>query len=480
MSSLHKPKYTQSILEKLVGTAAMPAELLDKLFKENTSAWGLAVRTSKGIEIEKFAKMGDASSEIKEFEGILKGTKNYPSIAVFHSFPKEFDEDEIQPWAPIKDSKGMPILAVAIDGDLPKYAGSEDGNSEAMEFLLKWLGPKLEQAYAMAGNSPSKLYEFVKSAQFMTDFSEQIGHRCVLTFMPAQGDPFCVEKNEIGDSGVYGNVSNSYGFSSPKPEPAPKPEVKPKAEAEPEAPKKSKWADEDTPEPVKEVPSVPGVAPPALPKDDVTGKVAKEIVEQDWTPPPNIHGKKLKNLYREMLGGTLPANWDERPTVKIKVEKVVKSLAEIGKLNNGTGTTVDDKGIYTMPILSGEKLKAINEMITKHLGDGSAVISDPKDTAEEIKKLAKFTDVVKGFKDLDALDRVRTSFLFAVGKQHPEAIVLALIQMREDRRQLKAMLDQVTAPGEQKPITTEPVIPEVIPSPEPERKVASGGKNKYL
>lgn len=445
-----KPDYTSS-LAMVMSNEVIPDTLLSKLCSENPAALGFIVREQSKMEVEKFPKLlGTPQENFETIKKVMLGRKKFPTMFCFHDYPAEFDEDEIQPFIPLRDSKGNPLLAVGIEGDFPNFMDkSSDGFSEAYMLMYDWLGPKIEAMFKTVGNSPQRLFEYLSSEQFQADFAQVYGHRGVLSFMPSVGNPFVIEKNDIGfNSPQWGSVSNAYGYTEPAIEAATPAKTEP-AKVKKEIGASKYLADDPTP-PMKpaEVPKV-DVPAPAAPIEKVAAAIVEEVTEHK--PPTNLHGKSLKQWYRSIdPSGVLPENWRDKPPVRVKVTKHMQKVEEEPKdmkaakpevkVTQTGNTKYVDVGGESLPIISGPVQKAATEFIKKHLGDGSAVIDDPLKAQEDEQKLATFTQLMAGapIKSLDDIDKMRTSFLASFVKQHPETAWLLLLQYRTERKQLKA------------------------------------------
>lgn len=490
---VQKPNVSASIAN-VFANETIPGAFLQKLVSENRSAFGFAVRLPDGkIDVEKFFKddVKDAEKMFKDLTQILDNTKKQPLMLSMHDFRNEFDEDEVMPLSILRDSKNNPILCLAAEGDFPAYTGKfpeypeTEGFSEAYKFVYTWLGPKIEQVYSMVGNDLTKTVAYLKSEQFKKDFAAQIGHRASIHFMPSQGDPFVIEKNDIGIDATWGNASNAYGYTesaiaAATPEPA-------KAEAP--KPRTSKYADSPT-EPA--APAAPAAAPPPVPQNNPppvpatpTDKVADEITWIDWTPPANLQGKALKEAYRSVNNGQLPDDWDKRPTIKIKATNVVKSLKDLDKTAAGT-TNGQRPTIYSLPVINGDKLKKMNEYVKKNLGDGSAPITDPTAIQLEIGKVPLFTNLCPHVKDIREIFHWRRGFLHAFVKEHPESATLAIAEALKELIAAEELLGKATAPQTQtgtepaKPSETGPSVnPAPAVTPAPATPAEQPKKSKY-
>lgn len=458
-----KPDSTMSIVQTKAGEV-IPPTLLRKLVEENRSAVGFCVREPDKLIVEKFHKLDDVEKNFAFMTQLQEATKKFPVMWVFHALPAEFDEDEVQPFIPIKDSKGNPMVVVAAEGDFPTQISDEF--SEAYVLLNEWLCPKIESMYKLVGNSPQKLFEYLHSAQFQNDFRQVFSHRGVLGFMPTVGDPFIIEHNELGITSTWGSASNAYGYTESVIAAA-----TPTVAEVPATPavRKSRYA-EDTP---GTAPPTPVVTPPQADPKPVTPveKVAAELQpsEIDWSPPKGVHGKSLKQAYRAVNNGVLPTNWRDRPTIRIQVKKQsVKSLQELSALTGAkdmktvTPQPTENK-IATMPVISGAQQSKAVDFIKKYLGDGSGVIDDPIKAQEQEAKLAKFSELVLKSGKLEEIDRWTTAFIFAFVKENPETAALGFIEMRNTLRKLRdggKTLSELT--GTER-VTETPVQPPALP-----------------
>lgn len=472
----NKPLNTSSIVQVKSGEV-IPPTLLRKLAEENKSAFGLVVREPDRLVVEKFHKLDDIDKQMKFLDTLMEGTKKFPRMFIFHDFAPEFDEDETMPWTVLKDSKGNPLLVVAIEGDFPKHVDNE--YSESYMLMHDWLGPKIESMFKLVGNSPAKLLEYLHSAQFENDFVQVIGHRGVIGFMPTIGDPWVMEKNEIGVVGktpAWGSASNAYGYTESviaaatpaKEEPA-------KIEG-----KSSRYATAEEPKPEVQVPKVEPTKPTPV------EKVADDLqpAEIDWAPPQGVHGKSLKQAYRAVNNGVLPDNWRDRPTIRIKTKTSVKDFKEMPTLTGAKDMTKSDakptdNKVLTMPIISGAQQSKSIDFIKKYVGDSSAVIQDPIDAQKEEAKLAKFSQLVLKTGNLDEIDRWTTAFIFAFVKDNPETAALAIIELRAAlQSKVKAVASADKKLGDltgteqvtEKPPAETPAQPLPAPAEEPGRK----------
>lgn len=479
-----KPDYTTSIVQVKSGEV-IPPTLLRKLVEENQSCCGFVVREPDKLIVEKFHKLDDVEKNYNFMLKIQESTRKYPAMFCFHSFPAEFDEDETMPFVVIKDSKGNAQLVIAVEGDFPAHTNDE--YSEPYNLMYDWLGPKIEDMYKLVGNNPTKLFDYLHSAQLQNDFKQVFGHRGVLGFMPSTGDPFVIEQNDLGITGPWGSASNAYGYTESAIAAA-TPVVT--APAQP-AVKKSRYADDSdvTPAPKPEV--IPPKVEPAAPKDPAE-KVAASLQpeEIDWSPPKGVHGKSLKAAYRAVSGG-LPKDWRDRPTIRIQAKKSVKDLKELPSLGvkdmKATEPKPVDK-ILSMPVISGAQQSKAVDMIKKYLGDGSGVIEEPLKAQEQESKLAKFSELVLKTGKVEEILRWKTEFVFAFVKENPETSALAIIELRNELRKfwlaakagdktLKELVgsEQVT----EKPVEAQPQpgptpTPSEVPVVQPEFK-----KSKY-
>lgn len=492
---MNKPLYTSSLVQVRTNEV-IPETLLQKLCSENPTALGYVVREPDKLVVDKFPKLETPDKNYETLRKLLIGRKKFPAMFCFHDFPMEFDEDEIQPFVPLRDSKGSPLLAVGIEGDFPKYVDtSADGFSEAYMLMYEWLGPKIEAMYKTIGNSPQKLFEYLKSDQFRSDFAPIYGHRGVLTFMPSVGEAFVIASKDeaLGVQGPWGEASNSYGYTEAVIAAATPAKVEPKAVKTTLG--ASKYAVED--------PATPPVEQPVIPKVDpapVTDPVKKAVegVAPEWKdvyPPKDFHGKQLKGWYRSAdPSAELPPNWREKPPVKMRVTKHMQTPeADAPKdfVHTVGNTTIVTKG-ETLPIIGATMQKSASDFIKKHLGDGSAVITDPLKAQEEELKLATFTQLMaaSGIKSLADIKRMRTSFLALFVKQHPEASWLLVLQLRaevdrlekalaEGNKKLGELSGTVTAPESPASTVSKGDVHQLAKEELKPVKAASGNKSKY-
>lgn len=502
-----KPEFTSAIGRTKSGES-FPETLLAKLVAENKSGFGFAIKQGDKLEVEKFPRLEEKDKLLTSGSlliNIMENTKKFPVMFTFHDIQSaEYDEDEIQPYTVLKDSKNQPLLCVCVEGDFPNFANNEEGFSEAYCLVNEWLGPKIEGMYKLLGNSPQKLVEYLRTEQFASDFNQVIGHRGCLAFMPVHGDQFILEKNEIGLEGSWGSVSNAYGYTEsavaaataePAPATAPAPV--------PAERKRSKYADAPTAPAAAPKPTATPPKADKVPAKDPVDKVVEQIVEEveieeevEWSPPMAVHGKDLKALYRA-TAGFLPKDWKQRPKLKIKIKKKVKSMeglaaTKVGMAANGSTVQPQPKDmrqpaptavVLTMPIISGDLQKKAAAHIEKHLGDGSAVIADPLKAQSEEEALAKFSELVLKSNNIKDIFRWPTSYVFAFGKENPEAFALGFIEIRgllrrffdlekNGDRTLKDLVGSLLPKATAEQVQVPSPVPGPAPAPVPAQPVA--------
>lgn len=451
--SNQKPPFTHSITQVYSGEI-IPPTFLKKLNDENRSAFGFGVREGGSLVIERFDQLSDIEKELKTQTSILDNTKKYDRMFIYGDFPTEFDEDEVQPFVAISDSKGRPILVVGLEGDFPGR-NSDEGFSEAYVVMHEWLKPKLESMYKLLGNSTVKLVEYLKGPDFDLDFKNVYSNRGVLAVLSLAGKPFMVGKNEIGAKFSWGEASVAYGYSEGIAETATPIAAEPSEITKTVMRKVSKYADEVVEEPAPAKPPEPEKDKPVVevpvPKAPPTLPAPEEFEEIDWKPPQNLHGKKLKAAYRQFNSGVLPKDWADRPVIRIRTKKTVKSLKELDQTAAAPlaqaaqvaakAPKADAEGVenVTLPVISGEQHAKAVDFIKKHLSDSKTLDEDPLDTQKRESKLALFSELVLD-SDLDNLERWPTSGIFAFVKDNPEVGALAIIELRRDRINRKATM----------------------------------------
>lgn len=500
---INKPKYTTSIVSVRAGET-IPDTFLHKLLEENRSAVGFVVQDKK-LEVEKFATLADTAKEVENLKDVLGNTKKFQRMFIFHAFPPEYDEDEIQPWTIIKDSKGNPLLVVAVEGDLP--GKDVDGSSEMLGTINEYLGPKIESLFTLVGNDPKKLYAALKDqAGFGADLMNIIGHRAHFYFMPAEGDVFAhgrePEVLPLAGAFSWGSASNAYGYTESAiaaatvVAAAPEPTVR-----------KSKYASAD-PEPgpkvddngihhIKPAEPKPAVVIPKVvptPSADPAKIAADTTVEMtEWTPPANLHGKKLKQAYRGVNGGVLPSDWERRPKIMIAVKKGpikdLKDLAHtaVGNLPASQVLKVEPAKVENvLPVMDGKQQGAIKEWIKKYLDGSSNSIANPLELQKQEAQLAVFSELCLK-NGLDEIETWPTSVVAAFCKAFPDGAWLLILELRRDRIARKQMgklgdvkLSDLTGTEHAAPAAPPALIPNPTPtSPAPAPAAPVHRKSKY-
>lgn len=452
-----KPDFTTSIVHVRAGEV-IPDTMLHKLISENRSAIGFVVQDNKKLEVEKFATLSTIEKDFEAIKSIVTNTKKFQRMFCFSQFPAEFDEDEVQPWSIIKDSKGNRLLCVAVDGDLP--GRSVDGDSEMLGTLNDYLGPKIESLYKLLGNDTKKLYTAMKDKSFGDDLLNIIGHRGHFFFMPVEGDVFAHGKEPelLPLNGTYGwgSASLAYGYT----ESVMASGTPAKVEITPPAPGvgRSKYASDihtdqngihSLPDKVVEPEPKPAVDPPKAdpkPATDPIEKVAEDVVKGHMeAPPANLHGKPLKKWYRGMdPGGKLTLDWAKRPSVWVEHKTTVNNLADLNQTAVGNIQRVEQPKVV-LPVVDGKTQSAGKEFIAKYLDGASNEVDNPLEMQKQEAQLAVFSELcLKG--KLDQIERWKTSGVLAFIKAHPELAWLLLLELRADRIKRK----QTMALGDKK------------------------------
>jgi hypothetical protein len=452
-----KPDFTTSIVQVRAGEV-IPDTMLHKLISENRSAIGLVVQDNKKLEVEKFATLSTIEKDFEAIKSIVTNTKKFQRMFCFSQFPAEFDEDEVQPWSIIKDSKGNRLLCVAVDGDLP--GRSVDGDSEMLGTLNDYLGPKIEALYKLLGNDTKKLFAAMRDKTFGDDLLNIIGHRGHFFFMPVEGDVFAHGKEPellpLNGSYSWGSASLAYGYT----ESVMASGTPAKAEITPPAPGvgRSKYASDihtdengihNIPEKKAEPEPKPAADPPKAdpkPVTDPIEKVAEDVVKGHMeAPPSNLHGKALKKWYRDMdPEGKLVQDWAKKPAVWIEHKTTVTALADLNQTAVANIQKVEQPKAV-LPVVDGKTQAAGKEFIAKYLDGASNEVDNPLEMQKQEAQLAVFSELVlKG--NLDQIERWKTSGVLAFIKAHPELAWLLVLELRADRIKRK----QTMALGDKK------------------------------
>lgn len=481
---MNKPDYTASIAI-LKPNMAIPETLLHKLCSENRTATAVIVQDGKEISVEKFgddSPLGTVEQEVAAAQRIFEGSKKFWRMFCFQNYPENFDKAEIQPWIALQDSKGNPLIVVCIEGDFP-YQGNDaerDGMSEGYDVFHDYVADKITEMYGLLGNDWKKVIEYLKTTSFSKDIEKITGNRAVIAFMPLEGEPFSVGKNDIGATYDWGSVSNAYGYTesavaSATPAPAPKVKV-------------SKFAVDDSqpqPQPIPDKkPAAPASVPnspqpeikhkPADPIQATADAIDGEMIKVEI--PTHLRGKRKKAWVRDALG-TLPKNWQNMTHVMVKKKTNVKSMAELAHTGLASDTGVKDmrpaaptpvppapppeKKDEQLPVISGQQQAKAIEFIKKYLSGDSNVITNPLEMQKEESKIALFSELCLDNK-LDDINYWKTSGIFGLAKSEPEAIALLVIELRRDRMNRMQVSDLVgtgAVPTPQKDGTTKVETP---------------------
>lgn len=304
------------------------------------------------------------SLDVAALDKMQKDYKEETIVAIFGRSSGTLLEEDLQPYTILENEDSSPALVAFLEGDFSSYAQTDGTYSPEYFAVQKFLMPRIQQIARLVDGDVDKLMTELLTPNFRDDMEKMWGTRGTLTLYSDSDKLISVHNNPLRKSFKWGWASNHFGIG----------EVAPVAATLPAAvvaKGKNLARSLSASGPVAEV-QPPGkvvgqLAPPPVP-DTAIPK------EEIWYPPASVHGKSLKNLYRnkhKQFYGTneLPDNWETRPGLKVPKGKggTIKSLADLPRVAGQTTLVETPKSasqqvvVEEQPILSPKMVEAMQE-----------------------------------------------------------------------------------------------------------------------
>lgn len=371
----------------------LPDALLDAVLKEHQSCAGVAVLGAVDGYLGTFLQ--SEGTKTADVQTLLASHKDKNCFLSFGKFPKEFPEDNVQPFVALFDGEGNTTMGVFMSGNFEEKAKAGTDKSAAFQIYQRLVLPQILKAAKNHEDDAEKTFEEMASdpttAELMKMFYKDAGaitmvcNADMITWGEGMQHPF-----------DFGWVTNPCGYTEKK--------------AEPEVPAKSKSsfslggfkkpAEAKTEDFPKGSPSVESLAAAkssvstvALPND------ADELANNDedfvWTSPPSAWTKDQKRkwyLTYNILDDkpVLPDGYKNCPKVKVRKSLIsgapttstVKDFKDIDKdkvvTSSNTQVTAE-----SLPVISPKSKKYLVDVflkkghVQKTISDGKVII-DPK------------------------------------------------------------------------------------------------------
>lgn len=301
--------FTGTIVVKKAGQL-IPDAFLERAIKNNPTFFGAAVVTAdeQGTTSLEISTTEEGEYSLEAVKELQEALKEGDVLFYFGKFPKEHDLDDRQPFLAVKNSAGDNIIAVCMDGEFPS---APEGSKHSREYHVfgEYLQEKLQSIYDDAGQDLDKFLEKMKAPMVTKEINNLTGPMANITLFTNQADvvPFVKNMNFSFD---WGTTSSAYGF-----------------ETQATADKPAGMLGRLQKVVGRAAPPVPSAKPKAEDKPaEVPAAPKKEEVSEDEyemrSPPSQLKGRKpLRNWYENVFG-SVPDNYKDRPSVRVKKKKV--------------------------------------------------------------------------------------------------------------------------------------------------------------
>lgn len=205
----------QAIVEKKAGHD-IPRGYLQAVQKNCPTYHGLTIRDTVDGE-----PLLETSAENKPFDldtlcKTLAQLKDLDVTLSFGNIAKDFDpETDMMPFVfqTAGDDGAQDILAVHLEGDFPNYSKPDKGHTDEYNLWEDFIFPTLLEKFE-ASQDNEDFFRRLRASSFEQAVMNTVSHRAACVFIPLTGDPIKFERNELGGSYEWGNVSNTFGWGT--------------------------------------------------------------------------------------------------------------------------------------------------------------------------------------------------------------------------------------------------------------------------
>lgn len=395
-----------------------PSEVSKLIIEKHTSTIGLAGLSPTDKTLIQGAGKGEQMPTLEDF---IANQEKFKASRVVYTFTEavgEVREDEMQPYFPVQDAAGKPLVSVFLSGEFTNFLHPDSEHSGEHQFYEGYLHAAIKAQFDAAGGKAETFYEKLKDKLFgMTMDAMCVPSNSIILYL-SNGDALMWTKEQTAGDFSFGSLSNTLGYK----EAAKAPVETPKSPvvksllaglgdvlgvtAKPEV--KTVGATTvilNTPQG-----SGPTVVDARKALADSTGIATVEKASLRSRPPENLSNKKIKTWYHNNAVGGLPPDWEKRPEALIKPEsKLYAVLAHQMAHPEERPKDVEPHHIKTTsthipapptnapkdtaPVVSAEEKKVIRDEILQN----SKTISDPTKLQELEDTYAKFYEIA-GYK----------------------------------------------------------------------------------
>lgn len=451
-----RPSNLQTIITKNAGFA-IPDALFEAILKHKPTAFGFVVQTKdEGLAIEREDGEGLTLDQLKEFN---RHAFDHQAMMYFGELSKGYNVEDIQPFT-LHDGEDKPFLAIGVEGDFPKFS-ENNGRTDEANLVSKILVPTLLDICETLDGDLAKIMMKIAKPLFNDLFLAQTGHRGSLIIVPHEGDIVSLGKNELGETYDWGSTTQKHGFDDVAQEPVKEPETKrSRFWSKAVAGASAAMTITDHPKTETDKNGIHTVKDAATPGTASRASVpeVKETDKPVVVRPPNwCHKNEDRKAWYLLVAGSVPQNWKKNIPVTVTLANLPKSLEEMKAMQaeklkadlkevkaNPTSTATlpapksgadikaakveIGKAEENLPIMDAKETERALDFVAKHLDGQSNQMPNPLEIQKMESKWPTLSDTL-GIKPHEMLNWP-VSGLFALAKEHPKALALAMIEMR--------------------------------------------------
>lgn len=394
--------------------SSIPDDYTSLALTENPTAWGAAIPTPDGLEINS----GDGM-DLETFNNTLAEFPDRDIYWYLCNSESAINMDDVPPYNIIENEKEEPELILLITGEYPGYKKPDSTHPTAYHYVHEFIIPELQSMYELAEGDIVKVLTQIDKPIFRKKMLSGAIGSVAMTFVTANGKACTIVQGDGHNEYKWGWVSSNYGYALAPPEPEKKEDPPPKKSA---FPKKSTVRE---PAPSAQPPKGVDVTPPV--KAGATSVGNGSIGVRKVKPRADSSKQDRKTFYKRYIG-YCPEGWENPKGVEIEVyfdknTNLLMTLSDIKNLkmdavavpilNNppragGKDTAPDhinggennkEKAVTTesLPLLGpnsrdflAKRMK--RDDIQKLMSEDGKEVTDPARIAEQEKKMTGFSD----------------------------------------------------------------------------------------
>lgn len=458
---------TGCILHRKAGTYP-PNDLLERILKENPTAWGAATVNEGALQINSEA----TPTTLKELQATFEALPDTDITFYFCNSPTALSTKDMSPYILVATPSAEdpeeenPQIVAFIRGNFPAHVKAGSSHPPEYHLVNDVLMPKFDGLYEMADGDLDKIMTNLMKPHFKKEMLLNSVAEGTITVVAANGVSMTFDQGDTGKEFPWGWVSDTYGYGEEKVE-APKPEKK-----------KGLFSRSTVREAAPKPPITTAVEPP---KTDTT--VIKNYSVKKWAPQAHYSRKDRKNAYKMRIGYA-PKGWENNIEVDVYVgpDNKIMTFAEVKALGpqalgviqlaknpekekdydaagvkHGDTLPAESPQVTTdiLPIMSPKSREGVNDIRNKDnykkiISENAVVISDPKQ-AEGFE--TKFVDFAKqmGAKTMQEFACWDFEMRYNLAKTNPQAAAVMLDTFTNICIRAGLFKDQVIAEKEEAP-----------------------------